>query len=235
MAPTDEQIEKYLWGEALPPEEEILYERAVSRDRELQRSFHQVRRLIRRFQLLREKMADSEESERHRWFARSLTRDPIPISVRKEVMEVVSELFGKSYPTAMIKAEVTRRIGDPNEEEEILDEHLDLDLQEFMPREESARYIVSRSMSAPSSMDFEPDPFEPRKQSALERKQDEIMQNFPQLIQFLRSNYRTIYLDWRAGNARVRVLRRLHKESGQPSLMAVLDLIDLVGGQGITH
>jgi len=228
MGPTAEQIEKYLWGEALPPEEERLYEQQVSRDIELQRSFHQVHMLKRRFKGLRAAFARSEDAERNRWFARSLGKEPIPLDVRSAVLEVLDELFSFSYPTGHLRDEITRRVGDPNELPLEAEDDVDMFIGELEEPKRAIRYSL-RSPSEMASMDISAsEERRPRLPPDYEERRREAEDKYSKIVEYMREHHLMIYFDWRVGaSRRVPVLGRLMKQKGQPALMAALDLIDL--------
>ena len=228
MGPTAEQIEKYLWGEKVPPEEERLYERHVSQDIELQRSFHQVHMLKRRFQALRAAFARSEDAERNIWFARSLGKEPIPLEVRRAVLDALDELFSFSYPTGHIRDEITRRVGDPNELPVQEEDDVDMFIGELEEPKRAIRYSL-RSPSEMASMDISAsEERRPRLPLGYEERRREAEDKYPKTVEYMREHHLMIYFDWRVGGSRrVPVLGRLMKQKGQPALMAALDLIDL--------
>ena len=228
MGPTAEQIEKYLCGESLPPEEEQLYERHVSRDIELQRSFHQVHMLKRRFEALRVAFARSEDAERNIWFARSLGKEPIPLEVRSAVLEVLEELFSFSYPTGHLRDEITRRVGDPNELPDEEDAGIDMLIGEVEEPQRAMRYSL-RSNSEMASLDISAsEERRPRLPPGYDERRREAEDKYPKIVEYMREHHLMIYFDWRVGGSRrVPVLGRLMKQKGQPALMAALDLIDL--------
>jgi len=177
--------------------------------------------------MLRESMRQSEEAERHLWFARSLGVEPVPIELRKAVNTVIEELFKHASPTNIIAQEVIRRIGDPDEQPESVVERMDISFEQS----QRAPMIVSRSVRSPS-MDFG-DFSERERPSKLDRTQAdraEITGKYPELVRFMRQEYRSLYERWDSGRKDVRVLGRLHQKSGQPALMAGLELLDLVAG-----
>ena len=53
--------------------------------------------------MLRESMRQSEEAERHLWFARSLGVEPVQLELRKAVNTVIEELFKYASTTNMIE------------------------------------------------------------------------------------------------------------------------------------
>lgn len=205
-----------------------MYERHVSRDIELQRSFHQVHMLKRHFEQLRAAFARSEDSERNRWFARSLGKEPIPQEVRGAVLAVLEELFSFSYPTQHLRDEITRRVGDPNELPVAEDEDIDRFIGEIEEPTRAIRYSL-RSPSEMASMDISAsEERRPRLPPGYEERRREAEDKYPKVVEYMREHHLMIYFDWRVrGSRRVPVLGRLMKQKGQPALMAAQDLIDL--------
>ena len=227
MGPTDNHLEQYLWGEELSPQEQNWCEERVARDPELQRNFHQVHRLLRRFKTLREWMRKTEEAERHIWFTHSLNADVIPLELRTSVNSVMDELFMNASPTSMIKREVARRIGDLNE----LPEAVHLPKTGRLDKAPAASLSVSQSATSFSLEDFSlSEPSVPRKPDRAELERMEIRLTYPKLVRFMRRHHGEIYDRWEDGSTRVRVLGRLHAKKGQPALMAGLELLDLTAG-----